>query len=97
MTSKYEIENLLRPPVEYSSATVSYIFAGACIVAPYKLSMSPPVALFFAGLFFCFNLIMLSLWPFMSFLGVMIVEQIFGYVLTLTHLECFQNVGLGFR
>ena len=52
MTAKYEIENLLRPPVEYSSALVSYLFVGACIIAPYKLSMSPMVALGFAGLFF---------------------------------------------
>lgn len=53
MTSKYEIENLLRPPVEYSSAIVSYIFTAACILAPYKLSMSPVVGFFFAGMFFC--------------------------------------------
>jgi len=52
MTSKYEIENLLRPPVEYSSALVSFIFMGACFVAPYKLSMSPTVAMGVAGLFF---------------------------------------------
>jgi conjugative coupling factor TraD (TOL family) len=53
MTSKYEIENLLRPPVEYSSTIVSYVFATACVVAPYKLSMSPTLGFFFAGLFFC--------------------------------------------
>ena len=41
MTSKYEIENLLRPPVELQSALVSILFAVLCIVAPSKFAMSP--------------------------------------------------------
>lgn len=52
MTSKYEIENLLRPPIEFGSALVSYVFAGACVIAPFKLAMSPTVGFFFAGGFF---------------------------------------------
>lgn len=52
MTSKYEVENLLRYPVELQSTLVSYIFTGACISAPYQLSMTPVVSSFAAGLFF---------------------------------------------
>ena len=57
MTDKYEIEVLLRPPVELSPAIVSLCCAGLLILAPQALMMTPSVAMTGA---FC--LIALALW-----------------------------------
>lgn len=52
MTKKYEIENLLRYPVELQSSAVSFVFMCMCITAPYQLSITPTVSYLFALLFF---------------------------------------------
>jgi len=52
MTSKYEIENFLRPPVELQSALVSILFSVLCVLAPSKFAMSPTVGYSFAFAFF---------------------------------------------
>ncbi|MET1256942.1 type IV conjugative transfer system coupling protein TraD [Aliikangiella maris] len=51
MTDKYEVENLLRPPIELQSAIVSAIFTIACIIAPHMFSISQEVGYGFAILF----------------------------------------------
>ncbi|MBL4885687.1 MAG: type IV conjugative transfer system coupling protein TraD [Planctomycetaceae bacterium] len=45
MTDKYEIEVLLRPPVELASAAVSFCAAGIVFKAPEIVMMTPSVAL----------------------------------------------------
>jgi len=99
MTSKYEIENLLRPPVEYSSALVSYVFMGACIVAPYKLSMSPTVGFAFAGMFF-----VTGTWRFFQGVKISTYHKSFKrlprYILSLSKIKVsrhFLFMGKGFR
>ena len=49
MTDRYEVEVLLRPPVELSSAIVALSCAGIVLAAPHTLMMTPSVALFSAG------------------------------------------------
>ena len=49
MTDRYEVEVLLRPPVELSSAIVALSCAGIVLAAPHALMMTPSVALFSAG------------------------------------------------
>ena len=49
MTDRYEIEVLLRPPVELSSAVVALSCAGIVLAAPQTLMMTPSVAWFSAG------------------------------------------------
>ena len=49
MTDRYEVEVLLRPPVELSSAIVALSCAGIVLAAPRILMMTPSVALFSAG------------------------------------------------
>ena len=44
MTDKYEIEVLLRPPVELCSAIVSAMIATIAVIAPERLMMTPSVA-----------------------------------------------------
>jgi len=49
VTDRYEIEVLLRPPVELSSAIVALSCAGIVLAAPRILMMTPSVALFSAA------------------------------------------------
>ena len=49
MTDRYEIEVLLRPPVELSSAIVALSCAGIVLAARQTLMMTPSVSLFSAG------------------------------------------------
>ncbi|MGS2722107.1 type IV conjugative transfer system coupling protein TraD [Porticoccus sp. GXU_MW_L64] len=44
MTDKYEVEVLLRPPVELASATVALCGAAIVLMAPHTLMMTPTVA-----------------------------------------------------
>ena len=44
MTDRYEVEVLLRPPVELASSLVALSSAGIIYLAPYKLMMTPSVA-----------------------------------------------------
>lgn len=46
MTDRYEVEVLLRPPVELASSLIALSSAGIIYVAPYTLMMTPSVALF---------------------------------------------------
>lgn len=48
---KYEIENLLRPPVELASSIVSFSFLGLCVANPAVLSIPPSIGLGFASFF----------------------------------------------
>ncbi len=50
MTDKYEVEVLLRPPVEACSALVSGLAACLALKAPYLLMMTPSIATITAGL-----------------------------------------------
>ncbi len=45
MTDHYEVEVLLRPPVELASALVAFCGAGMVLVSPGLFMMTPPVAL----------------------------------------------------
>ena len=49
MTDRYEVEVLLRPPVELTSAAVALCSAGVVLKAPQIMMMTPAVALFSAG------------------------------------------------
>ena len=49
MTDRYEVEVLLRPPVELASSLVSLCAAGIVLKAPQTLMMPPSVAVFSAG------------------------------------------------
>jgi conjugative coupling factor TraD (TOL family) len=49
VTDQYEVEVLLRPPVELFSAIVALSCAGIVLAAPQILMMTPTVALFSAG------------------------------------------------
>jgi conjugal transfer pilus assembly protein TraD len=44
MTDKYEVEVLLRPPVELCSALVAAVVAGIALVMPDRLMMTPSIA-----------------------------------------------------
>lgn len=45
MTHKYQIEALLRPPVELYTASVCALSAGLCVYAPWSLALNPTVGL----------------------------------------------------
>ena len=49
MTDRYEVEVLLRPPVELFSSIATLSCAGIALAAPHTLMMTPSVALFTAG------------------------------------------------
>lgn len=49
MTDRYEMEVLLRPPVELFSATVALSCAGVVLAAPHTLIMTPSISLVGAG------------------------------------------------
>ena len=49
MTDRYEVEVLLRPPVELASAAVALCSAGVVLKAPHIMMMTPTVALFSAA------------------------------------------------
>lgn len=49
MTDRYEVEVLLRPPVELASSLVSLCAAGIVLKAPHTLMMPPSVAIVSAG------------------------------------------------
>lgn len=51
MTSKYEVENLLRPPVELLSGLAGAACVSACVFAPEFLLMSPAVSYVAAATF----------------------------------------------
>lgn len=59
MTDKYEVENLLRPPIELQSALVSGLFAASCLFAPHLFSLSPVLGYGFAFLFFLASVVRL--------------------------------------
>ena len=49
VTDRYEVEVLLRPPVELASAIVAISCAGVVLAAPQRLMMTPSIALFSAA------------------------------------------------
>lgn len=49
MTDRYEVEVLLRPPVELASAAMALCSAGVVLKAPHIMMMTPTVALFSAA------------------------------------------------
>jgi len=49
VTDRYEVEVLLRPPVELASAAVALCSAGVVLKAPHIMMMTPTVALFSAA------------------------------------------------
>ena len=57
MSTKYLVENLLRPPVEMNSALIAFLFSFVLFIAPGVIMLTPSVTYFSSFLLFVFAVI----------------------------------------